>query len=75
MAKKPAAEGRDMMNREEIKAGGTYRTAGGSLWRVLAREGEKLTIRRIDEAETHECSVGRFAARAISLQQDTRSAT
>jgi hypothetical protein len=63
-----------MMDRDAIKPRVTYRTAGGSLYRVLTREGQKLTIQRVDETETYECSVGRFAARAISALQQTPGA-
>lgn len=58
-----------MMERDAIFAGATYRTAGGGQYRVVTRDGQKLTIQRTDDPKSRdvfECSLGRFAARAES---------
>jgi len=58
-----------MMDRNLIKAGSVYRTAGGGHYRVVTREDQNLIIQRVDDRyskDTFECSLGRFAARAVS---------
>jgi len=61
-----------MMDRDLIKAGIVYRTAGGGQYRVVTMNDQKLTIQRIDDRSSmdiFECSLGSFAARAIHEHQ------
>lgn len=58
-----------MLDRDLIKAGIIYRTAGGGHYRVVTKDGQNLTIQRTDDRRSRDifdCSLSRFAARAVS---------
>jgi hypothetical protein len=58
-----------MMDRDLIKAGAIYRTPAGARYRVVTKDGQNLTIQNVSDKhseEIFECSLGRFAARAVA---------
>jgi hypothetical protein len=52
------------MERDQIKVHRTYATEGHRVMFVQDVSGQKVTFCYVGDVERHECSLGRFAARA-----------